>query len=217
MSQVEELGMAGVIRWDVLVIEGDEETRGALRQLIPAGLRVHWMSTAAEAEPFLRAHEVRLVICADDLPDLPGLMLLAQTRDLWPATQRILMCRDLDADFLAFAIKEGSIFNYLPKPLDADVTRHLIEHSLRQSRLLESLSTTQSLLDAAEARRAREQAAPAGGLLSGAALRLLFWIGLSAIFVFAVLLLGFTALYLLKSTLGVDIFPELHLQDLISP
>lgn len=204
-------------RWDVLVVESDPEICRQLRDLLDPGLRVQWLSSAAEADPFLRTEEIRLVICADDLPDLPGLMLLAQTRELWPATQRILMCRDLDADFLAFAIKEGSIFNYLPKPLDGDVTRHLIEHSLRQSRLLENLSLTRSLLDAAEARQAREDARPATGLLTGAGPRLLFWMGVIAIFAVALLLLGFTSLYLLKSALGVDFFPELHLQDLITP
>lgn len=96
--------------WDVLVVEPDEGTRHVLESLLGTR-RVKWVQTAAEGEDMLRKEEFGLVVCADELPDLPGLMLFAATRDLRPATQRILMCRDLDADFLLHALKEGSVLH----------------------------------------------------------------------------------------------------------
>ncbi len=128
-------------RWDILVIESDQDTIDALREIIGPELKAAWAGSALEGGNFLRRHDVRVVVCADDLPDLPGLMFFAETRNLWPTTQRVLMCSDLDADLLLHTMREGGILNCLPKPLNREATEHLIEHALRQSRLMESLIT----------------------------------------------------------------------------
>ena len=202
-------------RWDVLVIEAEGETIRSLRALIDPGLCVGWAESAAEGENILRRSEARVVICADDLPDLPGLMFLAQTRDLWPTTQRILMCRDLDSDLLLHTMREGGVFHYLPKPLDPDATAHLIGHALRQSQLMESLTTTRRRLDEAEVRVAYLDSASRKNWFTGTGIRLLLWLAAAILLAVALVLLGFTGLYLLKSYLGVDIFPDIHLQDLL--
>jgi DNA-binding NtrC family response regulator len=204
-------------RWDILVIEAEGETVQALRGLIDPGLRAEWAGSAAEGEKFLRENEVLVVICADDLPDLPGLMFLAQTRDLWPTTQRILMCHDLDSDLLLHTMREGGVFHYLPKPLDPEATAHLIDHALRQSRLMGSLSATRRRLDEAEVRVAHLGSTPArtSRWMVGTGSWLLLWMAAAGVLILALVLLGFTGLYLLKSYLGVDIYPDIHLQDLL--
>lgn len=202
-------------RWDILVIEADGQTNAELRDLIDGELRAAWAASALEGETFLRENEVRVVICADDLPDLPGLMFLAETRNLWPTTQRILMCRDLDADLLLHTMREGGIMNCLPKPLDREATGHLIEHALRQSRIMESLTTTRRQLDEAEVRVAYLDSASRKNWFSATGVGLLLWLAVAILLAVALVLLGFTGFYLLKSYLGVDIFPDIHLQDLL--
>jgi DNA-binding response OmpR family regulator len=202
-------------RWDILVIEADERTNAVLRDLTDRELRTAWAGTALEGETFMRGNEVRVVICADDLPDLPGLMFLAETRNLWPTTQRILMCRDLDADLLLHTMREGGILNCLPKPLDREATRHMIEHALRQSRMMESLTTTRRQLDEAEVRVAYLDSASRRNWFTGTGIRLLLWLATAILLVASLVLLGFTGFYLLKSCLGVDFFPDIHLQDLL--
>ena len=197
------------------MIEADQQTVLALRELIDPELRTAWVASALEGGHFLRKHDVRVVICADDLPDLPGLMFLAETRNLWPATQRILMCHDLDADLLLHTMREGGILNYLPKPLDGGATGHLIEHALRQSRMMESLTTTRRQLDEAEIRVAHLDSSSRRNWLTGTGVRLLLWLAAAVLLVVCLVLLGFTGLYLLKSYLGVDVFPDIHFQDLL--
>ncbi len=201
--------------WDVLVVEPDGGTRRVLESLLETR-RVKWVQTAAEGEDMLRKEEFGLVVCADELPDLPGLMLFASTRDLRPATQRILMCRDLDADFLLHALKEGSVLHYLPKPLDPAAASRLIEHALDQNRLMQNLIATRDLLDRAETRIANIGATGGDAKLFTpgffrALVLPLFWI----LLVFALVFVGFSALYLVKSALGIDIFPKSHLQDFL--
>jgi DNA-binding NtrC family response regulator len=202
-------------RWDILVIEADGQTNAALLEIIDRELRTAWAATALEGETFLRGNEVRVVICADDLPDFPGLMFLAETRNLWPTTQRILMCRDLDADLLLHTMREGGILNCLPKPLDREATGHLIEHALRQSRMIESLTSTRRQLDEAEVRVAHLNSESRRSWFTGGGIGLLLWLAAAILLAVALVLLGFTGFYLLKSYLGVDFFPDIHLQDLL--
>lgn len=202
---------------DILVIEPEPETRRVLQGLL-ANRRVEWAGTAAEGRKFLQREACQLVICADDLPDLPGLMLFAETRDLRPATQRILMCRDLDADFLLHALREGSVLHYLPKPLDPEAASRLIEYALDQNRLMQNLLATRNLLDRAETRIATMETSDIGASpISRGCFRTLaapvFW----GLLTFALVFVGLYALYLIKSALGIDVFPESHLQDFLAP
>lgn len=206
-----------VRRWDVLVIEADGETLRDLKKILDRSLVVAWAGSAEEGGKFLRENQVRVLTCADDLPDLPGLMFLAETRDLWPATQRILLCRDLDADLLLHTMREGGVVHYLPKPVELEATAHLIEHARRQSLLIETLTATRLRLDESEVRAAHLASAPGGASrwAWGTGSGLLLWLAACGLLVVALALLGFSSLYLLKSYLGVDIFPEIHLQDLL--
>ncbi|MFZ4680977.1 MAG: response regulator [Terrimicrobiaceae bacterium] len=202
---------------DILVIEPEEETRRVLQGILQ-NQQIKWVGTAAEGREFLRREDCQLVICADELPDLPGLMLFAETRDLRPATQRILMCRDLDAEFLLHALREGSVLHYLPKPLDPEAAARLIDYALDQNRLMQNLLATRSLLDRAETRIANMETSDlATTRVSRGSFRALalpvFWI----LLVFALVFVGLSALYLIKSALGIDLFPDSHLQDFLTP
>ncbi len=201
--------------WDFLLIDADPGVIRQLDDLVPAGSRSAHARSAADGEAFLRSHSIRVVVCADDLPDLPGLMLFARTRDLRPGLQRVLMCADLDADLLRHAMTEGGILHYLPKPLEAESTVHLLAHALRQSQLLETLSSTRSRLDASETRlqsamAAREAPAPLP-------LRLWLFSAFGIVSVVMLVLIGFATVYLVKSALGFDFFAAMHLRDILEP
>lgn len=144
---------------DVLVIEPERETRQVLQDSLGT-LRVQWVGTASEGEDLLRRKEFSLVICADELPDLPGLMLFAATRGLHPSTR--------------------------------------------------------SLLDRAETRMAG--LGGFGGLSSSFPMRRLRLFAVSILWILlmcALLFVGLSAIYHLKSALGIDLFPKSHLQDFL--
>jgi DNA-binding NarL/FixJ family response regulator len=204
-------------RWDVLLVEPDVAIRGQLADLIGVAQTIAERTSASEAREFLKNHPVRLLIMADDLPDLPGLMFLAETRDLWPGMQRILMCADLDADLLIHAMKEGGILHYLTKPLDIDASTKVIEYCIQQSLLLDRLGRTQKLLDLATVRsRDRKTEDNAGARLFSSALwRAAFWLIFFLTLCFVLVLVGLATVYLLKTSLGFDFFPDVHLQDFL--
>lgn len=204
-------------RWDALLVDADPAVCDQLRGLLGAGGRVAERDSAAGAREFLDANSVRLLIMADDLPDLPGLMFFAETRDLWPGMQRILMCADLDADLLVHAMKEGGILHYLTKPLDIDAASKVVDYCLQQSALLDRLGRTQKLLDLATVRsRDRESEQNQGAtIFSSAVMRISFWLIFFLTLSFVLVLTGLATVYLLKSSLGFDFFPDSHLGDFL--
>jgi len=204
-------------RWDALVVEASVETRQQLRDLLSEDLLIAECESAAQAQDFLGNNQARLLIMADDLPDLPGLMFLAETRDLWPGMQRILMCADLDADLLVHAMKEGGILHYLTKPLDVGASTKVVDYCLQQSALLDRLGRTQKLLDLATVRsRDRVQESHAGATIFTSALwRISFWLIFFLTLCFVLVLTGLATVYLLKSSLGFDFIPDAHLQDFL--
>lgn len=202
---------------DVLVLDPDPAATALIRSIFGKTLKIESRKNAEEGGVFLADSKVRVLVCADDLPDLPGLMYLAQTQDRWPSMQRILMANDLDAGLLLHAMREVSIFHYLPKPLDPDATRHLIEHALRQNRLLVNFSRTRQELDDAKARIDGLVTVPgrASKALADGAGRLFLLIAFGLALGIGVIFAAFAGLYFLKTGLGIDIFPEIHLRDVM--
>ena len=202
--------------WDILLIEPDDETCGVLHAECLEGQRVLRMQTAREGDEKLRRINFRLIICADELPDMPGLMLLAQTMELWPATQRILMCRDLDNELMLHALREGSVVHYLPKPVDPVAASRLVDYALEQNRVMENLFLARRLLDQAQTRLTNQN--DAAGLtadLRRGGLGSLLWLAFVMIMTITLVLVGFAAFYLFKSAVGIDFFPDSHLQDFL--
>lgn len=203
--------------WDVLLIEPDDETCRTLTQSCLENLRALRVRTAQEGEEKLRRTNFRLVICADDLPDIPGLMLLAQTMELWPATQRILMCSDLDSGLHLHALREGSVVHYLPKPVDPVAASHLIQYAANQNHVMENLFMTRRLLDEAQARLTNQNPAPQLiGEFRRGALGSILWAAFVTVMIIMLVLLGLAAFYLLKSAVGIDFFPDQHLDDILA-
>lgn len=203
--------------WDVLLIEPDDETCRVLTGSCLGNLRTLRVTTAQEGDEKLRRTNFRIIICADELPDIPGLMLLAQTMDLWPATQRILMCADLDSGLHLHALREGSVVHYLTKPVDPVAASHLIKHAAEQNHVMESLFMTRRLLDEAQARLTNQNpAASLAGDVRRGAFGSILWAAFVTVMIIIIVLSGLAAFYLLKSAVGIDFFPDQHLDDILT-
>jgi DNA-binding NtrC family response regulator len=194
----------------ILVVEPDVPSCRILSEIFGRDGGVVWCGSAAEGRGRLRAERVRLVVCADDLPDLPGLMLLAETREVSPMAPRILLCRNLDADFLLHAINQSGTYHYLPKPLDPEATERVVRHALDQNRLMEELVSARGRLDTGVV-ETRDRVTGREAVRRG--MGVLVWAVLIAGLLAALVLLGLAGLYLVKAALGFDFLPDMHIRD----
>ncbi len=195
---------------DVLAVDSDVATLEAVRSVGGTAWFLETATSTGEAERILDSRPVRVLLCADDLEGETGLMFLARTRDRWPTLQRVLLAPELDAGLLMHAIREVSVFNYLPKPPDREALRHLVEHALRQSELLANLAQTHKELDRERVNNAR-LSTPAASVRRLPQFALLLAGGLIGLFALAAVMVSL--LYFLKSLLGIDIFSNQHMTD----
>jgi DNA-binding NtrC family response regulator len=102
---------------DVLLLENDPAVRDAIAAVLPAQWARACVSSPKEAEMFLDGHNVKVLVCSDDLPDETGIMFLARTKDRWPKVRRVLLAPSLDGELFFHAMREVSLFDYLSKPV----------------------------------------------------------------------------------------------------
>lgn len=190
---------------DVLVLENDPSAR----ELVASALPSHWpcacVSGTAEAEAFLDAHAVKVLVCSDDLPDESGLMFLARTRDRWPKVRRVLLAPSLDGELFFHAMREVSLFDYLSKPVVPAELIAVVARARAQYEANERLAHHTPEEDVpADLPVITHPAWPKDGAL--------FVLGFAA--GAAALAAAFVILYIIKTQAGIDLLPLTHLRDL---
>ncbi len=119
----------------------------------------------------LESETVDLVISDMRMPQMDGAQFLAQVRQRWPGTMRLLLTGYADIQSILDAINQGEIYRYVTKPWDENdivlVVRHALERrALEQEKLrLEALTASQN----ARAAGAQRQPGSEGGRAHAAA------------------------------------------------
>ena len=102
----------------VLLVDSDEVYRGELaKQLREHGFTVFEAADAAQAVTLFGASRPALVLTDVALPDVDGVSLLAELRELDRLAVVILMTGQRDADLILRALRAGAV-NFFTKPLD---------------------------------------------------------------------------------------------------
>ena len=135
----------------VMLVDDEANVLNALRRLLrPAGYTVLTAGGGAEALDQLAAREVDLLVSDMRMPDMDGAQLLAQARQRWPDTQRVLLTGYADVTSAVSAINEGGIFRYVSKPWDENEFLNIVHQALqwrglqREKLRLEALTQKQN-------------------------------------------------------------------------
>ena len=202
----------------VLIIDHERTAFDALVEPFADQARILHAGTIAEAEEFLQAHSIRVLICRDDLPAETGIMFLARHREIPPWQRRILLCPELNSDLAVFMINEAQVFRCVTLPLEPALLVQSVEVALNESAHIEKLFCAEE-----ENRKLREQLSQPPYPLSSAQRFSKNWVRALPRMVVVILLtfvgilvLGsgtLLLLYFLKTILGIDLIPGAHLSD----
>jgi len=100
----------------------------------------------ASALEYLKQNQVDVVLSDFIMPEMNGLDLLAQVKEVQPACSRLLLTGYSDKESAVRAINEVGLFQYLEKPWDNDFVMMTLRNAVERSRLLRQLQDrTQSL------------------------------------------------------------------------
>ncbi len=107
----------GITTGRILVVDDEEVIALGLREtLAREGYQVTTACSAVAALDLLRRDSFTLVLTDQRMPDLTGLELLAQAKQIQPEATRILMTGVLDLNTVIEAINQGEIYRFIVKP-----------------------------------------------------------------------------------------------------
>ena len=98
------------------------------------GMEVQKASSAREALDLLRRNPVDAVISDIRMPDMSGVDLLKEARQLSPDTVFILMTAFASTETAIDALQHGA-YDYLTKPFKMEELRNIVRHSLEKKAL----------------------------------------------------------------------------------
>jgi response regulator RpfG family c-di-GMP phosphodiesterase len=161
----------------ILCVDDEPGILSALRRLFRArGYQVCSAESGRAGLALLQTQAVDLVISDMRMPEMDGVEFLAQVRQRWPDSVRLLLTGYADIGTVIEAINRGEIYRYITKPWDDDemalIVREALAHralALEQKRLAallvfqnEALQAANALLEArVQARTAELQQASA--------------------------------------------------------
>jgi len=101
----------------VLLVDDHAEFLGALRELLEERFEIHTAASGAQALALCERHGPFAAVVSDyGMPGMNGIQLLAELRQLWPDTPRILLTGCSDLALAVEALEEGAVFRFLTKP-----------------------------------------------------------------------------------------------------
>ena len=165
-------------------------------------------ANATEARSILQTEAVDVVVCDLDMPGEDGLTFLAGLRKSHPTLQRILITGQFSKTLALRGINEAQLLRYIQKPCSpqelmeavAEAVKIVKQEALRASPQADSKNTLRkSMIN-------RTESTIFQLVITGI-------IGLLALATAVVILFGL--LYLFKCLLGIDLFPEIHLWDVL--
>ena len=189
----------------VLVVAPDPALATGIAAHLRTRAEIRSCADTLPAEPLLRAEPFDVLICRDELPGEPGIMVLARHTEGTPWMRRILICSPLEPELLLHIINEVRVFRCVVEPCPDHVLHRHVDQAVE-----EAVAAHRRFLAAAREDHPAHLLSAWVKLLPRLALLTLLTCG-------GVLLIGAATLfvlYLLKSCLGIDIFADAHLSSL---
>lgn len=122
-------------RAKILLVEDDDISRDTLSRLLKmSGYAVKGAASGKIGLSFLDHEQFDIIITDLLLPDINGIDILKQAKDVSPSTEVILITGHASAETAVRAMKEGA-FDYVTKPLNFDELSILIANALEKRQL----------------------------------------------------------------------------------
>ena len=120
----------------LLCVDDEPNILTSLRRLFRAqGYQVLTAASGALGLEVLEQQAVDLVISDMRMPEMSGAQFLAQVRQRWPDTLRLLLTGYSDIQSIQDAINCGEIYRYITKPWDDDDIRLVVRQALERRQL----------------------------------------------------------------------------------
>ncbi len=104
----------------ILIVDDERPNLTVLRNFLEAGYSVQEAQSGADALKIAKASDLDIVITDQRMPEMTGVELLEQIRDLKPDVAGIVLTGFTDPPALISAINRARVFRFLKKPWQPD-------------------------------------------------------------------------------------------------
>ncbi|MBP7000171.1 sigma-54 dependent transcriptional regulator [Amaricoccus sp.] len=120
----------------VILVEDDDDLRRATAQMLKlAGFAVTSFAAAEAALPAIDPDLAGPVVSDIRMPRMSGLQLFDRVRAIDPDLPVILVTGHADVDLAVAAVKDG-VYDFIPKPFDAERLKGAVAHAAEKRRLV---------------------------------------------------------------------------------
>lgn len=107
----------------ILLVDDEEHSLNAMRMALEDDFECLLALNADEAGELMEQHYVQVIFCDQRMPGRSGVEFLAEVRDRWPETVRIIITGYTETSDMIAAINDAGIYQFLTKPWHPD---HLV-------------------------------------------------------------------------------------------
>ncbi len=118
-------------RVNLLVVDDDESLREMLAYVLGAYGKVDMAANGAEARQLFQNNEYQIVLLDYLMPEVDGMVLLQEFKELQPHTEIIMITHVRDVKVAVQAIKLGA-FDYINKDFNVDDLKLLVQRALER-------------------------------------------------------------------------------------
>ncbi len=121
----------------LLLVDDEVNVLRALSRLLRGqGYQIHTAIGPMAALPILEQFPVGVVVSDQRMPEMDGTEFLAQVRERWPDTVRILLTAHAEIAAVTAAINKGAVYKFLLKPHDDDLLKSVLSEAFQHHELL---------------------------------------------------------------------------------
>ncbi|MGD2166778.1 MAG: response regulator [Gammaproteobacteria bacterium] len=113
-------------RTRVLFVDDEPRVLNSMRIMFRKQYDTFFADNGAAALGIVKAHDIDVIVCDHRMPQMTGVEVLAQARELSPRSVRILLTGYADLNAVEGSINESEVFRFLTKPCAPDELRRTI-------------------------------------------------------------------------------------------
>jgi serine phosphatase RsbU (regulator of sigma subunit) len=134
----------------ILIVDDEDMVLSSLRGvfMLQTDYDIHEANTPKKAIAELERTPIDVVISDFLMPEMNGIELLKEVKNLQPDAARLLLTGYADKENAIKAINEVGIYHYLEKPWDNDALLNIVRNALEEKGLKRELATKVRELDA---------------------------------------------------------------------
>ncbi|NVO25508.1 sigma-54-dependent transcriptional regulator [Donghicola mangrovi] len=104
----------------ILLVDDEEHSLSAMRMALEDDFECHTATGADAALQVMQEQDVQVIFCDQRMPGKSGVEFLAEVRERWPETVRIIITGYTETNDMISAINEAGIYQFLTKPWHPD-------------------------------------------------------------------------------------------------